>query len=51
MKKVTIISSSLRANSNSESLAQAFASGAQAAGHQVEFITLRNKNIQFCTHS
>lgn len=48
MKKVTIISSSLRANSNSESLAQAFASGAQAAGHQVEFITLRNKNIQFC---
>lgn len=48
MTKVTVISSSLRLNSNSEILAQAFAAGAQAAGHQVEFITLRDKNIQFC---
>lgn len=49
MKKVLIISASLRKNSNSDLLAQQFAKGAQEAGHQVETIFLREKNIQFCT--
>lgn len=48
MKKILIISSSPRKNSNSESLALAFADGAKAAGHAVEFISLRGKNINFC---
>ena len=49
MKKVLIISVSLRKNSNSDLLAQQFAKGAQEAGYQVETISLREKNIQFCT--
>lgn len=48
MKKVTVISTSLRPGSNSEALAEQFAEGAKAAGHQVELITLRNKHIRFC---
>ena len=48
MKKVLIISSSLRASSNSEILAHAVEKGAQSAGHDVEFVSLKNKNIQFC---
>ncbi len=48
MKKVTVISTSLRPGSNSEALAEQFAEGAKAAGHQVELITLRNKQIRFC---
>lgn len=47
-KKVVVISSSLRKNSNSDTLAQAFAKGAQEAGHQVEIISLKNKKIEFC---
>lgn len=47
-KKVLIISSSLRANSNSETLADAFAEGAASAGNEVEKISLRGKNIAFC---
>ena len=47
-KRVVIISSSLRKNSNSESLATAFAQGAKAAGHAVEQITLRDKVLGFC---
>ena len=42
-KKVLVISSSLRANSNSDALADAFAAGAAEAGHQVEKISLRGK--------
>lgn len=49
MKKVLIISVSLRKNSNSDLLAQQFAKGAQEAGYQVETISLLEKNIQFCT--
>ena len=37
-KRVLIISSSPRKGGNSETLAAAFAKGAQAAGHQVETI-------------
>lgn len=35
-KKVLVISSSLRPNSNSEALADAFAEGAATAGNEVE---------------
>ena len=48
MKKVLIISTSPRKNSNSEALAEAFAKGAQEAGHETELISLRGKNISFC---
>lgn len=47
-KKVLVISTSLRRSSNSELLAQQFAQGAREAGHQVEFLTLQGKNLQFC---
>jgi len=49
MKKLTIISTSLRPSSNSHALAEQFAEGAKAAGHEVEFISLRGKEIKFCT--
>ena len=48
MKKVLIISTSIRAGSNSEILANKFYEGAKDAGHNVELITLRNKNVSFC---
>lgn len=47
-KKVIVISTSLRANSNSAALAEQFAKGAKDAGHEVEFISLKGKNIGFC---
>lgn len=47
-KKVLVISTSLRSNSNSEKLAEAFADGAKAAGNEVEMVSLRGKNINFC---
>ena len=47
-KKVIVISTSLRPNSNSDMLADKFAEGAIAAGNQVEKISLVGKNIQFC---
>lgn len=47
-KKVLIISTSLRVNSNSEILADEFVKGAIEAGHSVEKISLKGKNIQFC---
>lgn len=48
MKRVLVISSSLRKNSNSEQLAVSFADGASSAGHEVEVISLRDKEIRFC---
>ena len=48
MKKVLIVSTSPRRNSNSEALATAFAEGAKAAGHEVEQISLRGKTVNFC---
>lgn len=48
MKKVLIISSSLRGGSNSEILAHEAEKGAIAAGNDVEFISLKGKNIKFC---
>ena len=47
-KKVLVISTSLRKNSNSETLADAFLAGAKASGNQVEKISLRGKKIAFC---
>ena len=47
-KKVIVISTSLRANSNSDSLAQEFVNGAKTAGHNVEYVSLCGKNIAFC---
>ncbi len=47
-KKVLVISTSLRKNSNSEALADSFIAGAQAAGHDVKKISLRGKKIAFC---
>lgn len=47
-KKVLVISSSLRNKSNSEILARQAAKGAEDAGHDVEFITLKDKILNFC---
>lgn len=48
MKKVLIISTSLRGLSNSHALAEAFARGARESGNDVELITLHQKEIRFC---
>jgi multimeric flavodoxin WrbA len=48
MKKIVIISTSLRPGSNSNALAEQFAEGAKVAGNEVEFISLRGKEIKFC---
>ena len=48
MKKILIVSASPRKNSNSEALALAFAAGAREAGHEVEFVSLRGKTVNFC---
>lgn len=47
-KHVCIISTSPRKNGNSEILADEFARGAREQGHEVEKITLYDKNINFC---
>jgi len=48
MKKVIVISTSLRRGSNSDMLADKFAFGAKSAGNDIEKISLSGKNIQFC---
>lgn len=48
MKKVIVISTSLRVGSNSDMLADKFTEGALHAGHDVEKISLAGKNISFC---
>lgn len=47
-KNVLVISTSLRPNSNSDILADEFLRGAREAGHRVEKISLKGKNIHFC---
>lgn len=47
-KNVLIISSSPRKGGNSETLAAAFARGAQEAGNRVETVYLREKQYSFC---
>ena len=49
MKKVIVISTSLRRGSNSDKLADKFAFGAKSAGNDVEKISLVGKDIRFCT--
>ncbi|MBR4390077.1 MAG: flavodoxin family protein [Prevotella sp.] len=48
MKKVIVISTSLRHGSNSDMLADQFFLGAKDAGNDVEKISLVGKNIRFC---
>lgn len=48
MRKIVVISTSLRANSNSDALANEFIRGAQDVGLDVEKISIVDKNIQFC---
>ena len=48
MSKVLIITTSLRAKSNSDLLAEKVAAGAKNAGHDVERIGLKGKEIKFC---
>ena len=47
-KKVLIISTSLRGGSNSDILARECERGAKEAGHEVEYITLKGKEIKYC---
>lgn len=48
MKKVLIISTSPRKDGNSDTLAQEFMRGAQAADNEVEYVSLIGKDIKFC---
>lgn len=47
-KKVVVLSTSLRTNSNSELLAKSFVEGAKDSGNVVKYISLKNKDIRFC---
>lgn len=47
-KRILIISSSARKGGNSDTLADQFMAGAQAAGHHVDKIRLAEKTIGFC---
>ena len=47
-KKVVVLSTSLRSSSNSELLAKSFVEGARDTGNEVEYISLKNKDIRFC---
>lgn len=47
-KKVFVLSTSLRTNSNSELLAKSFVDGAKDSGNEVKYISLKNKDIRFC---
>lgn len=47
-ENIVVITTSLRRGSNSDALAQAFASGAREAGHNVEVLSLKGKSIAFC---
>ncbi len=47
-KKVLILSSSPRKNSNSEALAEAFFRGAEESGHAAELLRLRDIQYGFC---
>ncbi|MDY2938732.1 MAG: flavodoxin family protein [Fusicatenibacter sp.] len=47
-KKVLIVSTSLRGGSNSALLARECEKGAKEAGHDVEYISLKGKEIKYC---
>ena len=48
MRKVLIISTSLRMNSNSDILAKECERGARDAGLDVEYVSLKGKEIKYC---
>ncbi|MBO4696572.1 MAG: flavodoxin family protein, partial [Lachnospiraceae bacterium] len=48
MSKVIVITTSLRAKSNSDILAERLTAGAKDAGHDVELIGLKGKTVKFC---
>ena len=48
MSKVLVISTSLRAKSNSDILTEWMIAGARDVGHEVEHISLKGKKIGFC---
>ena len=48
MGRVVVISTSLRAKSNSDILTERLIAGARDAGHEVEHISLKGKKIAFC---
>jgi hypothetical protein len=48
MCHVLVISTSLRAKSNSDILTERLIAGAKDAGHEVEHISLKGKTIKFC---
>lgn len=48
MKKIVIVSSTFRKNGNSELLAKSFAEGAISMGNEVQFIFLRDLDLQYC---
>jgi multimeric flavodoxin WrbA len=48
MSKVLVITTSLRAGSNSDRLTEELIRGAKDAGHDVETISLKGKAIRFC---
>ena len=49
MSKILVISTSLRSHSNSEFLTEKMTEGIREAGHEVETISLKGKNLKFCT--
>ena len=49
MSNVLVISTSLRAKSNSDILTERLIAGATDAGHEVEHISLKGKKLGFCT--
>lgn len=48
MSKVLVITTSLRRRSNSDILAERLIAGAEDAGHEVELVSLKGKEIKFC---
>ena len=48
MSRVLVITTSLRVKSNSDILAERLIAGAKDAGHEVEHISLKGKEIKFC---
>jgi multimeric flavodoxin WrbA len=48
MSRVLVISTSLRAGSNSDILTERLIAGAKDAGHDVEHISLKGRDLKFC---
>lgn len=48
MSRILVISTSLRARSNSDALTERVIAGAREAGHVVEHVSLKEKEIRFC---